>query len=95
MLYILLYRSSTLCSADPQKSTINTCIHDNLRLRGVVLREVLVVVGVINRLGRVARCERLRVRLAVDVVVGAAVGGEVGGLGTRAGISIRGCKEVR
>ena len=53
------------------------------------------VVGVINRLGRVARCERLRVRLAVDVVVGAAVGGEVGGLGTRAGISIRGCKEVR
>ena len=94
MLYILLYNIHP--SQNP--SYINEPANmttTRLGERGVVLREVLVVVGVINRLGRVARCERLRVRLAVDVVVGAAVGGEVGGLGTRAGISIRGCKEVK
>ena len=48
--------------------------------RGVVLREVLVVVGVEDGLAGVARREALRGGLAVDVVVGATVGSEVGGL---------------
>ncbi len=48
-----------------------------LRLRGVVLGEVLVVVRVEHRLAGVALRERLRAALAVDVVLGPAVHGEV------------------
>ena len=47
------------------------------RQRRVVLREVLVVVGVLDRLARVALREALRRGLAVDVVLRAAVGREV------------------
>ena len=51
-----------------------------LRLRGVVLSEVLVVVRVEDRLVGVALRERLRAALAVHVVLGAAVDSEVGRL---------------
>ena len=60
-----------------------------LRENGVVLREVLVVVSVHDRLVRGVLREVLRARLAVDMVVGATVAGEVGRLvdeGTRLGV---------
>ena len=81
MFYILIY-NTVQCTDRPEHIIALHAgyRHNNLRQRRVVLREVLVVVRVVDRLRRVALRERLRARLAVDVVVGAAVDGEVGRL---------------
>ncbi len=52
----------------------------DLRLRGVVLREVLVVIRVEDSLRRVALRKALRGTLAVDIILSATVAGEVGRL---------------
>ncbi len=52
----------------------------DLRLRGVVLREVLVIIRVEDSLRRVALRKALRGTLAVDIILSATVAGEVGRL---------------
>jgi len=64
----------------------------------VVLSKVLVAVGVVDGLGRVADSQTLAARLTINVIVGATVGGEVGGLvdersGLGIGTGVRGAPE--
>ena len=84
LLYILPYRNPSRINIIPSP------LAARLSERGVVLREVLVAVSVLNGLRRAALRQGLSIGLAVGDVVGATVVSEVGRLCDRSRMSISG-----